>query len=202
MRKQKSRGKGKDDRADGIGRRLDPMWMQLIASKAHNGTPQKKLLKADVAKHASETDMWMILGDMVYDVTTFRTFHPGGVPSLMKAAGDDGTQWFSSVHPWVNIEAILGPYCVGTLVQELPAKSPSSPSQGSPTASEEASANLAAVWEVLVEKSGGQVTVQHVRDMLFELEMDTESIDKIPKLKESPVTPVSSEMFERIFHSL
>lgn len=37
---------------------------------------------AEVAKHASKTDAWMVIDGKVYDVTDFLEDHPGG-PEIM-----------------------------------------------------------------------------------------------------------------------
>ena len=54
--------------------------------------------EADVAKHTSETDCWVIVGDEVYDVTNFLKDHPGGKKSIMLFAGKDATEEFDMLH--------------------------------------------------------------------------------------------------------
>eukprot|EP00406_Dinophysis_acuminata_P077175 CAMPEP_0179260204 /NCGR_PEP_ID=MMETSP0797-20121207/26219_1 /TAXON_ID=47934 /ORGANISM="Dinophysis acuminata, Strain DAEP01" /LENGTH=48 /DNA_ID= /DNA_START= /DNA_END= /DNA_ORIENTATION= len=41
----------------------------------------------EVAKHASETDCWVIVGEEVLDVTNFLVDHPGGKKAIMLFAG-------------------------------------------------------------------------------------------------------------------
>ncbi len=48
---------------------------------------------ADVAKHATEQDCWMVIHDNVYDVTKFIPNHPGGKAILM-GCGKDATKMF------------------------------------------------------------------------------------------------------------
>ncbi|PNY28542.1 Cytochrome b5 reductase 4 [Tolypocladium capitatum] len=71
-------------------------------------------------------DAWMALGGKVYNITPYATFHPGGVPELMRGAGRDGTELFGEVHPWVNHETMLAACLVGLLVVEPEAGSPES----------------------------------------------------------------------------
>jgi len=52
----------------------------------------------EVAKHASESDCWVIVGDEGYDVTNFLAEHPGGKKSIMLFAGKDATEEFDMLH--------------------------------------------------------------------------------------------------------
>jgi cytochrome b involved in lipid metabolism len=63
-------------------------------------------------------DAWMVLGGLVYNVTPYLPFHPGGVPELMRGAGRNGTKLFGEIHPWVNYEGMLASCLVGRLVEE------------------------------------------------------------------------------------
>ena len=62
---------------------------------------------------------WGVFGGKVYHLGPYADFHPGGVPQLMKAAGNtEGERLFREVHPWVSWENMLGECCVGILVSE------------------------------------------------------------------------------------
>ena len=50
--------------------------------------------RADVAKHCTREDAWIIVGDRVYDITRFVSEHPGG-DTLMQHAGGDATDAFN-----------------------------------------------------------------------------------------------------------
>merc|ERR1712226_976879 len=52
----------------------------------------------EVAKHATEKDCWVIVGDEVYDVTDFLKDHPGGKKAIMLFAGKDATEEFDMLH--------------------------------------------------------------------------------------------------------
>mmetsp|Transcript_20550 Transcript_20550/g.42638 ORF Transcript_20550/g.42638 Transcript_20550/m.42638 type:complete len:82 (-) Transcript_20550:117-362(-) len=52
----------------------------------------------EVAKHASEKDCWVIVGEEVYDVTNFMADHPGGKKAIMLFAGKDATEEFDMLH--------------------------------------------------------------------------------------------------------
>ena len=71
----------------------------------------------EVAKHNTETDAWVVVEDVVYDVTPYLEYHPGGVRILANAAGKDATSLFNKYHPWVNIQSMLENNVVGYLTK-------------------------------------------------------------------------------------
>ena len=50
--------------------------------------------RAEVAKHASADDNWIIIDDTVYDVSKFARFHPGGRAFVDGVAGQEATKQF------------------------------------------------------------------------------------------------------------
>ena len=52
----------------------------------------------EVARHNTEEDCWVIVGDLVLDFTQYLTSHPGGKQAILNFAGDDATQIFDLVH--------------------------------------------------------------------------------------------------------
>ena len=52
----------------------------------------------EVAKHNTDKDCWVIVGDQVLDVTNFLADHPGGKKSIMMFAGKDATEEFDMLH--------------------------------------------------------------------------------------------------------
>lgn len=68
-----------------------------------NGTKIKVELKEytveEVAKHNSKDDLWLIVKDKVYDLTSYVGDHPGG-ESILNNPGADNTQgFFGEQHP-------------------------------------------------------------------------------------------------------
>jgi delta8-fatty-acid desaturase len=43
--------------------------------------------KADVEKHNKEDDLWLIIGQKVYDISKFANYHPGTLLPLIVCAG-------------------------------------------------------------------------------------------------------------------
>ena len=71
----------------------------------------------ELAKHNSRHDAWMALGHppLVYDVTTYLDYHPGGRGEVLRGAGTDATQLFNEYHSWINFNHILSSVLIGTL---------------------------------------------------------------------------------------
>ncbi|MBV9911877.1 MAG: Ig-like domain-containing protein [Sinobacteraceae bacterium] len=71
---------------------------------------------ADVAKHATAADCWMVLNSTkVYNVSAFIPAHPGG-NAMVPYCGKDGTQAFNNVGHSSNAVAMEATYLIGTLV--------------------------------------------------------------------------------------
>ncbi|XP_012538067.1 cytochrome b5 [Monomorium pharaonis] len=48
----------------------------------------------EVARHNNATDLWIVIHNVVYNVTTFLKEHPGGESMLLSVAGQDATERF------------------------------------------------------------------------------------------------------------
>ena len=53
---------------------------------------------AEVAKHCTRDDAWVVIDERVYDVTDFIDSHPGGVGPIINLAGKDCTDVFANYH--------------------------------------------------------------------------------------------------------
>jgi cytochrome b involved in lipid metabolism len=86
----------------------------LTASLAHAQTTSYTL--ADVAKHATATDCWMVLNTTkVYNFTPFVSMHPGG-STMVPYCGKNGDPGFASVPHSSNAVALETTYLIGALV--------------------------------------------------------------------------------------
>ena len=63
-------------------------------------------------------DAWTALGGMVYNITPYVPFHPGGKGELLRCAGKDGNKLFNEVHSWVNYDNMLAACRIGIMVEE------------------------------------------------------------------------------------
>eukprot|EP01063_Lacrimia_lanifica_P020750 TRINITY_DN28041_c0_g1_i1.p1 TRINITY_DN28041_c0_g1~~TRINITY_DN28041_c0_g1_i1.p1 ORF type:complete len:482 (+),score=125.93 TRINITY_DN28041_c0_g1_i1:40-1485(+) len=87
-------------------------WNRMAAAKK---MPAQRLIsEAEVRKHNKVNDMWMVIHGKVYDVTLFARHHPGGEGVLLTCAGRDATVMYNKYHPWVQAEAMMGAFCLGT----------------------------------------------------------------------------------------
>jgi len=87
----------------------------LLASTMANAQTSSYTL-ADVAKHATASDCWMVLNSTkVYNVTAFIPMHPGG-STMVPYCGKDGTQAFNNVGHSSNAVALEATYLIGNLV--------------------------------------------------------------------------------------
>ncbi|TNN02072.1 cytochrome b5 reductase 4 [Takifugu flavidus] len=80
----------------------------------------------ELRKHNNRDDCWTCIRGLVYNVTPYMDYHPGGEDELMKAAGIDGTDLFDQVHRWVNYESMLKECLVGRMATTTKAVTPPS----------------------------------------------------------------------------
>lgn len=74
-----------------------------------------EVTQEELQKHNKREDCWTCIRGMVYNVTPYMDYHPGGEDELMRAAGIDGTDLFDQVHRWVNYESMLKECLVGRM---------------------------------------------------------------------------------------
>lgn len=92
-------------------------WLRLAARKTPV-TSLRRVSSRELAGHKSQHDCWTVYNGRVYDVSNYLPYHPGGESMLLQGAGRDCTLLFNKQHAWVNIEPILGKYCIGILMNE------------------------------------------------------------------------------------
>jgi cytochrome b involved in lipid metabolism len=74
---------------------------------------------ANVAKHNSYNDCWMIINNKIYNVTDYVAMHPGGIETIIPYCGKDATVAFDTKggrgsHSQ-NAQNLLTNYYVGNL---------------------------------------------------------------------------------------
>ena len=90
----------------------------LTASVTHAQTTSYTL--ADVAKHATAADCWMVLNTTkVYNFTPFVSMHPGG-SAMVPYCGKEGDSGFASVPHSSNAVALETTYLIGSLAAAPP----------------------------------------------------------------------------------
>eukprot|EP00049_Salpingoeca_infusionum_P017484 m.353148 g.353148 ORF g.353148 m.353148 type:complete len:124 (-) comp16692_c0_seq1:424-795(-) len=77
----------------------------------------KEITRAEVAKHNTQEDCWMIIENAVYDVTKFLIEHPGGEEVMLDVAGMDATTNFEDVGHSMDAREDLANYKIGVLPQ-------------------------------------------------------------------------------------
>lgn len=73
--------------------------------------PSQEFTLEEVAKHNKAGDCWVIVKNVVMDLTSFLDNHPGGRESIVKYAGQDATESFDMLHE-DNVIARYAPECV------------------------------------------------------------------------------------------
>ena len=73
---------------------------------------------SEVSAHTSPHEGWVVLRGVVYNVSPYLPYHPGGKRIVEKLVGRDITEEFDKYHRWVNIEGLIGVCKVGYLKQE------------------------------------------------------------------------------------
>ncbi|CAK9812009.1 Cytochrome b5 reductase 4 [Anthophora quadrimaculata] len=84
---------------------------------------------SELASHNKQNDAWIAIRGIVFNVTRYMDFHPGGISELMRGVGKDATKLFESVHAWVNYQSILQKCVVGRLSRGSGSGTTSSPTE-------------------------------------------------------------------------
>ncbi|CEG72906.1 Putative Cytochrome b5 [Rhizopus microsporus] len=69
----------------------------------------------EVAQHKSKNDLWLVIHNKVYDITSFVVEHPGGEEVLIDEAGKDATEAFEDIGHSDEAREMLDKYQIGVL---------------------------------------------------------------------------------------
>ncbi len=88
-----------------------------------NNQNQTSLLSlAEIAKHNSASDCWLLINNNIYNITSFLSAHPGGAGAIIPYCGKEATQAFNTKdigQPHSGGAAsMLASYYIGTLNQQ------------------------------------------------------------------------------------
>ncbi|EDW02069.1 cytochrome b5 [Drosophila grimshawi] len=82
-----------------------------------SGEGEKTFTRADVAKHNTNKDTWLLIHNSIYDVTSFLNEHPGGEEVLIEQAGKDATENFEDVGHSNDAREMMKKFKIGELVE-------------------------------------------------------------------------------------
>ncbi|KAI8037151.1 cytochrome b5 [Drosophila gunungcola] len=82
-----------------------------------SGAETKTFTRAEVAKHNTNKDTWLLIHNNIYDVTAFLNEHPGGEEVLIEQAGKDATENFEDVGHSNDARDMMKKYKIGELVE-------------------------------------------------------------------------------------
>ncbi|KAK6465199.1 osmotic growth protein [Scheffersomyces coipomensis] len=83
--------------------------------------PSKEFTEEEVAKHNKPNDCWVIIKNVVLDLTPFLKDHPGGEQSIKNFGGKDATESFEMLHEDNFIEKYTKECVLGRIKGKTPA---------------------------------------------------------------------------------
>jgi len=98
----------------GFGKLSEVMEPQAECAPEPSSEGKKLFTMAEVSKHNTEEDCWIIVKDRVYDVSEYLELHPGGIDSITINAGHDATEDFVAIHS-AKATKMLEKYYIGDL---------------------------------------------------------------------------------------
>jgi L-lactate dehydrogenase (cytochrome) len=73
---------------------------EIVASEDAPDEPRGHVSYAELQRHTNRSSLWVLIGGIVYDVTSLLSSHPGGTGPLLKYAGKDATCVCPIQAPW------------------------------------------------------------------------------------------------------
>jgi cytochrome b involved in lipid metabolism len=86
--------------------------------KSNSATPLA-LTPMEISKHITEQSCWMLMGNKIYDVTSYLSQHPGGRNSILQYCGKDGAAAFTGLPHSSTAEQLLASYYVGIVGETI-----------------------------------------------------------------------------------
>ncbi len=105
-------------------------WLTYLNSVRRPPAAFSQYSLEEISSHNTFRDLWIILNGRVYDISKYSPYHPGGLKTLLMVAGRDGTKLFNQIHSFVNIEALIGKFCIGTVALNSETKKKSEEENG------------------------------------------------------------------------
>ena len=68
--------------------------------------PEDGWTKAEIKKHNTRFDGWIIVRDNVYNVTPYLPYHPGGDEIMLPVLGKDATKLYDRYHKYVSLSLL------------------------------------------------------------------------------------------------
>lgn len=87
-------------------------WSEDSEDSSSGGLKEYTL--AEVAKHNTEDDCWVVVNGRVLDVTKFLPDHPGGKKAILLFAGKDATEEFNMLHEANVVDKYAPEVIIGT----------------------------------------------------------------------------------------
>jgi cytochrome b involved in lipid metabolism len=156
-------------------------FQNFLKSNKNPNTSYEKgvtpLTMVEVAKHKSSSDCWTVFQGVVYNITPFLEYHPGGKEELMRGAGLDCTDLYMKYHAWVNADAVLGKLRIGKLDHAGKEQPISSETLLGAEKSETGNS-----LSQRIQESGSSSGIQHQQVRVKHLSVNT-SLDEVPSEK-------------------